>query len=159
MATKERLAIQVTHYAELYDLDPSWLKAIISQESNWNPWAVRFEPGYQWLYEIVKSAKKAQVSLDTESATQKMSWGLGQVMGALAREQGLIGPIPSLLTPEVNLEHMCIRLKYLKSLSSNKDDVFAMYNGGPAANKKMDGKYRNQLYVDGVNAFLTQEKV
>jgi len=157
MDPKEKMKELATQCAINHSIEPAWVRAIVSVESSWEPLAVRFEPGYQWVYEIVKSAKLAQVSLDTESATQKMSWGLGQIMGALAREQGLTGPLPKLLTPEVNLEHICIRIKHLKNISNQKDDIFAAYNGGVAAMKKIEGKYRNQKYVDNVNTFLTKE--
>jgi hypothetical protein len=33
-----------------------------------------------------------------------------------------------------------------------------MYNGGQAALRKIDKKYRNQSYVDGVNSYLAKEE-
>lgn len=136
-------------------VDSKWVKAIICQESQWNQYAVRFEPGYRWLYYPQIFSKHYLISLDTETTTQKMSWGLGQIMGALAREQGHKGLMAELLKPEVNIKHICIRLKKLKTISPLAEDVFAMYNGGAAAKQKnQTGKYRNQEYVDSVLSYL-----
>lgn len=133
-----------------YGIDPKWFQAIISQESNWDICALRYESGYQWLYDTEECAKRSKVTLATEIACQKMSWGLGQIMGALAREQGLMGSLVMMIQPEINIEHMGIRLKHLKNLSQEPSDVFAMYNGGPSARRKNNGVYLNQSYVDKV---------
>lgn len=159
MVIPKELKPMIEKYAKAYGIDPNWVSAIISKESSWDILAIRYEAQYPYLYNVKTWAKKSRVSEATEETSQKISWGLGQIMGALAREQGLIGPIPSLLHPEVNIEHVCIRLKRLKELSSDRDDVFAAYNGGPGAIKKMaSGLYveKIQKYVDGVNAFLKQ---
>jgi hypothetical protein len=111
MALKDEVAPFIHKHCDAYGINPAWVRAIITQESSWNPCAIRYESSYQWLFEVEKCANLAQVTLATELVTQKMSWGLGQIMGALAREQGLAGQIPLLLTPEINIKHMCKRLK------------------------------------------------
>jgi soluble lytic murein transglycosylase-like protein len=139
--------------AEQYDLDWTWMSAIVSTESGWNPYAMRYEPSYAWFYKTEECAKLAKVTLATEIATQKMSWGLAQIMGALAREQGHHGALSELTIPEINIDQLALRLKYLRGLTSESDAVFAAYNGGPGALKKIDGAYVNQKYVDTVNSF------
>lgn len=139
----------------LYQIDPSWGKAIVTAESQWNPYAVRYESSYSYLFEPMEYAKSGLISLSTEIATQKMSWGLGQVMGALAREQGHTGVMAELVDPELNLKHMCIRLAELKNRSNDAEHVFAGYNGGPGAMRKLEtGRFSNQKYVDRVLEYL-----
>lgn len=140
----------------VYQVDPNWLKAIVTQESQWNQYAIRYESSYQWLHQPESCAKKSGVSLATEIATQKMSWGLGQVMGALAREQGHTGMLSELVKPEVCLKHVCIRIDRLKKISADPADVFSMYNGGPSAIHKNSGLYLNQRYVTSVLSYLAK---
>lgn len=141
--------------AKRFHLDPLWIKAIILQESGGNPWALRYEKNYSYLFQPKIFAKHHLISLDTEIETQKMSWGLGQLMGALARQQGHTGLMAELVQPELNIKHICIRFQDLKTISQVKDDLFAMYNGGPGALKHLvNGKYPNQSYVLAVNLHL-----
>lgn len=135
-------------------VDPAWVMAIIEQESQFNTAAVRFEPLFKYFYKPAHFAEHPLISIDTEIATQKMSWGLGQIMGALAREQGHQGFMAELLKPEVNLKHICQRLKFLKRYSHEAEAIFAAYNGGPGALRLIDGKFKNQNYVDSVLSHL-----
>src|SRR6478736_1371356 len=98
-------------------IDPNLFKAIISQESAWNIFAIRTEPTYKWLYQPEEFAKNPLINLSTEVATQKMSWGLGQIMGALAREQGHKGLMGELLDPNINIKHIGLRLKTLSKMA------------------------------------------
>jgi hypothetical protein len=133
-----------------FGIDPLWIRAIISQESGWNTYALRYEAAYRYLFDTVGRAVEARVTVNTEIVTQKMSWGLGQIMGALAREQGLLGHMGQLFEPDTNIWHIAKRLFKLKQYSAVKEDVFASYNGGLDALHKVSGKYTNQTYVDSV---------
>lgn len=145
----------IKKYSSLYQVEPDWIKAIILTESSGNPYAIRYEGSYPYLFEVESSAKKANVTLATEIASQKISWGLGQIMGALAREQGHKTSIVELVTPEINIKHICIRLEYLKKLAKETDDIFAGYNGGPGSMRLgFDHKYPNQVYVDKIHKNL-----
>lgn len=137
----------------VYQIPRSWVESIITVESGWNPYAIRFEANYQWLYTPQKFLNHNN-SYATEMTAQKFSWGLGQIMGALAREQGHTGLLTELLNPELNVKHICIRLEKLRSISQDPLTVFAMYNGGPGARKKLEGKFVNQAYVDKVSEEL-----
>jgi len=143
---------QIKNIATHFNLDWKWLEAIIAHESSWNSFAMRYEKDYPYLYQVDVCAKLSGMSIDTEVVTQKMSWGLAQIMGALAREHGFHGPLSQLTDPATNILHLGIRLSYLVRLNPSKDAVFAMYNGGPGVKKLPDGKYANQAYVDAVNA-------
>lgn len=142
--------------AKEFDLDPRWIMAIIWTESKGNPNALRFEPNYSFLYRPETFGGKGLISRDTEIITQKISWGLGQIMGAVAREQGHQGLMAELLAPNLNIYHICTLLKRLTRISSNPSDVFAMYNGGPGVLKKIvGGIYPNQSYVNTIQNFLS----
>ncbi len=150
MENMEELKVLADKISQQFALPCHWIKAIIDQESRWNQWAVRYEPNYEWLYNPDKF-KSDLISRSTEIQTQKMSWGLGQIMGAVARQQSLIGPLASLLDPTTNITHMCKLIKTLQAYSSDPSVIFATYNGGGGARVKLsDGKFKNQFYVDAI---------
>lgn len=145
----------IEKYSEHFNINANWARAIIMTESGGNPYTLRYESSYNYLYETEKCAKLAKVTLATEIATQRISWGLAQVMGALAREQGYTGSLAQLTDPDLNISHLFIRLDYLNRLAhGNKDSIFAGYNGGPGSLRKVNNLYLNQKYVDTVNSFL-----
>ncbi len=153
----ESLKITVLKIATDYKLDPNWVYAIILQESAGKHYHIRYEPKYKYLFRPEFYAKKLGISLATEVASQMTSWGVGQIMGALAREQLHGGLMAELIQWELNIKHICIRITALMRISINKDDIFAMYNGGPGILAKSQKGYFNQEYVDGVNRYLKQE--
>lgn len=145
----------IQKYAQKFNIDQNWVKAIISTESDWNQYALRYESSYQYVFEIEKCAKRARVTLATELATQRISWGLGQIMGSLAREQGHTTSLSELCDPETNIVHLCTRLSYLKLHAGGiESSIFAGYNGGLGALRKVNNLYLNQKYVDTVNSHL-----
>jgi len=138
---------------ERFGCDPALVAALITVESSWNPYAVRYEPGYQWLYQPEKHAKRHGVTYDTEVALQRVSWGLLQVLGATARELGFNLPLPALCEPQLGIEY---GIRYLVGLKRNymqRDDLIAAYNAG-SARKNAEGQYVNQRYVDKVKRVL-----
>lgn len=144
----------VLKVSQSYGVDPHWVMAIILQESAGNRYQIRYEPRYRYLFHPDLFSKKLRVTLETETQSQKISWGVGQVMGALAREQGHMGLMAELIDHELNIKHVCMRLKNLRKYSNEKDDLFSMYNGGPGSLQKSQGAYLNQSYVDSVNQKL-----
>lgn len=153
----ERYQVIIQKVADTHGINPDWLNAIIQTESGWDIWASRFESGYQWLYKPEAHAKLCRITVQTEIAAQKTSYGLGQIMGALAREQGHIEALGKLFLPEINIEHIGIRLKWLKrrpEAAGSSDAIFAGYNGGPGSMKRIGGVYPNQVYVDKINLAL-----
>lgn len=150
------LAIQVAlspiieKNAAEYQLDPKMISAIITQESNWDKYAVRYEEKYTYLLNPFHYSTLLNISLTTEIQVQKMSWGLGQLMGAVARELGFQGPLASLCDENINIEYICKLLSQIKKIAKTIEEVFAIYNGGYRALAKTDGHFRNQSYVDSV---------
>lgn len=132
-----------------FGVDDRVMAAIITVESAWRHWAVRFEPGFD-LGEspTAKYAKENHITAATEAVLEKCSWGLGQVMGATARWLGFSGPLNSLCEPHTG---MLWAVKYYARLSKryeSRDDRIAAYNAGSAVRK--GAAYANQAYVDKV---------
>ena len=145
--------------AKKHGLDPALVCALCEVESSWIPWAVRYEPKYRWLYNL-----QGGISVDvglyepeeaTEAVQQKISWGLLQIMGAVARERGFRGWLTELCDPTVNLEWGCKHLRWmidhnnaygLPDYRIKPEDLAAAWNRGTRV--VVDDKYKNQSYVD-----------
>lgn len=122
--------------------------AICRTESGLNPWAVRHEPQYKYFVGDRMSA--------TERMTQGTSWGLMQVMGAVAREYGHVGWLSELCWPDVGLRYGLRHLKRYYDRYKNWPDAIAAYNAGSPRRK--DGKYENQAYVDKVLTYWKDQE-
>lgn len=144
----------ITDVASRESVPVNLLAAIVFVESGGNRYAARFEKDFKWVFQTKKFAMEANTTETTEMMLQMTSWGLCQVMGAVAREYGVVGPLMKILDPEVNLTVACKLIKKLAAKHSQRDDIIASYNGG-APVKTIDGKYRNQGYVDKVNAAIS----
>jgi soluble lytic murein transglycosylase-like protein len=115
--------------AKQHGLDPALVCAVIEQESNWNPWAIRMEPAF-----YAKYTKPMSLS-DTEEYTRAISWGLMQLMGECARELGFKEKFLSYLcVPEAGIEWGCQWLeRKLKAAGGDVRKALLLWNGG--ANK------------------------
>ena len=146
----DALAALIRGIAEKHGLDPLLVEAIATTESGGDQWAYRYEPGYRWIYEY----KDRRVSADTELSGQKTSWGLMQIMGAVARERGFREPfLTRLLLPAESVEYGCRHLSHLVGRGFLGSDLVAAWNAG-TPRKRADGTYENQQYVDKVSANL-----
>jgi soluble lytic murein transglycosylase-like protein len=132
-----------------WNLDPKRLMyAWIEQESSWNPHAVREERGFYRNY-ILPNVGDRRVA--REQWARATSWGLLQIMGQVAREQGFRSKyLPELLIPEVNLYHGS---QFLAEDRKPRTDgtwagALAAYNGGLGGNR--EPPYRRQEYVDDI---------
>lgn len=152
-------------------LSPNLVEAVVLQESSGDPWAWNPEPRYRYLWNVQTRAPfrvltEAERGSETPPAdfpslagdrdqewwAQQASWGLMQVMGALARERGFAYPfLTELCGPAVNLGIGCAQLATL--LAWAKGDVrqaLAAYNAG-------EGNYTSaagQQYASQVLALL-----
>jgi soluble lytic murein transglycosylase-like protein len=120
----------VADVAGAHKLDQPLVCAVIEQESNWNPWAVRYETDFFTRY--VRSPYLAGKFAITEAQTRTMSYGLMQVMGEVARELGFDGEfLTELCDPRVGVEFGC-RLLARRLAASRGVVVEALlgYNGG-----------------------------
>jgi soluble lytic murein transglycosylase-like protein len=112
--------------AKDYGLDPALVCAVVEQESNWNSWAIRFEPAFEAKY-----LEHLNVGA-TEKTARSISWGLMQLMGENARELGFTGEFLSLLCdPETGLEWGCRHLSVQMTKTSNDvHEALLRWNGG-----------------------------
>lgn len=88
--------------AAYHEIDSALVCAIVEQESAWNTYAIRYEPGFRARY-------VAPLGLPpTEEIARSISWGLMQVMGQVAREHGFDGKfLSTLCDPALGLDLGC----------------------------------------------------
>lgn len=153
------------------------VSAMVLEESSgdteaWNP-----EPHYRWVWDVrrerpfrVTSAEALDKAppenfpcycgdRDAEWWGQQASWGLLQLMGAVAREMGFdrTQHFPALCrNPELNLAFGCAYLRRLHARWHREHGwpgVVAAYNAGsPRLND--GGRFVNQRYVDKVAVWV-----
>jgi soluble lytic murein transglycosylase-like protein len=121
-------------WAAKYGLNPYIVAAVCEQESGWNPFAVRWEPAFFQRYVVPQGLGDS-----TEAYTRAMSFGLLQVMGEVAREEGFAGKfLTELCDPDTGLDYGCRKLKkcFIEHGVLLSDDVqlaahpLLSYNGG-----------------------------
>lgn len=135
--------------AKRHDVDRFLLASIISVESSGNTTAVRFEPEFKWLLTPEKYARELKITKKTEEIMQKTSWGLGQVMGSVARELGHEGDLAELCNPEMGAHYTAKKIRSLMDKYEGIEDVVSSYNQGSPRSNPL-GKYNNQGYVNKV---------
>jgi hypothetical protein len=142
--------------AQAHGLDPDLVCAVIYVESNWNSWSVRHEPMYKYLFHPRICADKFGIpSVNTETFLQMTSFGLMQVMGAVAREYGFDGWLTELCIPELGLEYGCKHLKKKLDLyGGNEMKAAAAYNAGSVRYEPSGVNFINQGYTNKVHAKL-----
>lgn len=165
---------EIREFSDNYDLPYGLINAMVQVESGgdadaWNP-----EPHYRWFWDVHKQApfralRSGEVEAkyppsdfpclkgdrDQEWWAQQASWGLLQVMGAVARERGCRAPyLTALLRPRVGLEYGCAHLAHYKKRFIDSDGwpgVIAAYNQG-GVYRDSEGAFRNAGYVAKVRA-------
>ena len=140
--------------ADRYVIPRPLALAVVEQESAFDPWAWNPEPKYRYLWNLrtnqpfrkLTPAEIASevppldfkaylgVSADAEWWGQQASWGLYQIMGAVAREYGFRGRFLSqLCDPAVGVELGCRHLGVLLRRFKNPFSALEAWNGGPGA--------------------------
>lgn len=149
-----------------FKLDAKLVKAQVQIESGGHPYAFNPEPVYRYLWDVVKKVPFRHVDAmelaskippkdfpsltggkDHEWWGQQCSWGLMQIMGAVAREHGFDGLyLSELCDAAVNLDLGCRHLAgLLKWAHGNEEQALAAYNGGRAGNNIPP--FRNRPYA------------
>lgn len=112
-------------YAQRYGLFEHIVKGIVEQESNWDPWAVRYEPEFEARYVDWK------ILTPTERKLRSCSWGLMQVMGQTAYEDGYRGNLLLLIDPDLGLAWGCqVFAHKLQHAEGNYERALLLWNGG-----------------------------
>lgn len=124
-------------------LDPVLMCAIAEQESGWDTWSIRYEPAFMAKY-VAPLYTNHKISA-TEAWARAYSWGLGQVLGQVAREHGFAGTyLSELCDPAVGIPVMCkVFTSKLKMGGGDVLEGLLHYNGG-----------KNKLYPGEVLARL-----
>lgn len=125
--TKDALIDLAVQTANAHQLDPVLVCSVVEQESAWDTFAIRFEPGFYTRY-VAPQALASQ----TESQARAFSWGLMQVMGQTAREAGFKGRYLSMLcNPGAGLDIGCKVLKgKLARHPQSVESGLLAWNGG-----------------------------
>lgn len=148
-----------------HGLDELTVLALVAQESSGRPGAWNPEPKYRWFVDCTTGEPFREVTdeevasevppddfprppgldRDAEWWGQQASWGLMQVMGAVARERGFDRPdLPDLTQPVVGVTYGVRQLVWLRRRVDSTEDMLATYNGGLGA------AGGNRSYVDAV---------
>jgi soluble lytic murein transglycosylase-like protein len=127
-------------YAKLYSLDVPLVCAVTEQESGWNPFAVRAEPAFYARYIL-----PLKLSDTTEAFLRAASFGVMQVMGQVARENGFAGRyLTELCDPDVGMNIGCkVLAAKLKQAGGNVGAALLLWNGG--ANKAYPDEVANRM--------------
>jgi soluble lytic murein transglycosylase-like protein len=147
MTPPAQLVVLARRIAAAHSLDPALVCAVVEQESAWNPWAMRYEPAFFTKY-VAPLYTNNKVSA-TEAYARGFSWGLMQVMGQVARENGFTEPfLSALCDPSEALEMGCTVLR--KKLSAKGGDLTAgllAWNGGANSAYPMQVLARRTHYL------------
>lgn len=116
--------------AQAEGLDPSLVCDVVEQESNWNPWAMRYEPLF-FAKSVAPLYTNNKVGA-TEAYARGISWGLMQVMGQVAREKGVASLfLSTLCDPPVGLAVGCRILRQkMDAAGGDTPKALLAWNGG-----------------------------
>ena len=137
-------------------VDPKLLLAICTVESSLNPFAIRYEPSYKYLFFPREIASKLGITETTERVMQSCSIGLGQIMVAVMREYGYHDHIVKAMSnPEIPLMYSAIHLKKYLEKYGDEQSAISSYNQG-SDRKTPGGQFQNFIYVDKVSSKLRE---
>src|SRR5260370_42339109 len=88
-----------------HGLDSSLVCAVVEQESSWNTFAMRYEPAFFSRY--IAPLYAANKLTPTEAYARGFSWGLMQIMGQTARENGYEGSLAFICDASAGLDIGC----------------------------------------------------
>ena len=134
-----------------WGVDPrAVMNSWVAQESDWDPWATREEPGFYRRY-IAPNLLGGSFRMKREQWELAISWGLLQVMGVVARERGFDGLyLSQLCEPSLGLYFGVEHLLHQKGRGDGSwSQALAAYNGGLGGNVRA-GQLRRQEYVDEI---------
>lgn len=134
-------------------LPAALIAAVIQEESRFDPWATRAEPRYMRSRAVRRAAARF-VKLHPRGATsftelvdRSRSYGLMQIMGETAREQGFMQPfLAELYLPKNAIAHGAKLLaQLLRHYHNDTLAAISAYNQGTAHKRR--GVFLNARYV------------
>ena len=144
---------EIERAAKAHNVPAPLIAAVIQEESRFDQWATRAEPLYYKNRKVRRAAMRwirahpGGPNQFTELADRSRSYGLMQIMGETAREQGFASPfLAALYIPDNAIAHGATLIKRL--LARYKNDTLSAisaYNQGSA--KKRRGVFANARYV------------
>lgn len=152
------ITLYILDISQIYEIDASIIAGLVMTESASNPYAMRYEPEWRYVYKTKEFSEKIRCTRNTEIIGQKTSWGLIQIMGTVAREMGFMGWFSELCNPPIGLE---FGIKYFSKKMRQYvvlDHAISAYNHGRPWLLK-DGTYGNQAYVDKVRGYANNLEV
>jgi len=140
-------------------LPPALIAALIQEESRFDPWATRAEPRYLRSRAVRRAAARfvrthrLGPNAFTEFVDRSRSYGLMQVMGETAREQGFARPfLAELYLPRNAIAHGALLLaRLLRRYRNDTLAAISAYNQGTArmlrAHRSRRAVFANARYV------------
>jgi len=126
LSTLDARKALVTKWATKYGLDVAMVCALIEQESDWNQWAMRYEPAFYDHYISNMTSLSA-----TEMIARATSYGLMQIMGQTAREFGCtVRFLSQLCDPDTGIDIGCRKLQKCFAVHGADESGLLAYNGG-----------------------------
>ena len=160
---------QIEAAAIAHGLDSLLVQAMVKVESNYLQFALNPEPVYRYFWNVRDHAPFRPVTQnelkskyppadfpclagdpDQEWWSQQTSWGLLQVMGAVARERGFREPyLPALCDVDMNLQIGCEHLRWLFARAAGEvEKAVGAYNAGLGGWDSAAGKrYRLKVFA------------
>ncbi len=134
-------------------LPPALIAAVIQEESRFDPWATRSEPRYLSSRRVRRAAQRfvrahhGGANAYTEFVDRARSYGLMQVMGETAREQGFSAPfLAELYVPTNAIERGATLLaRLLHRYHNDTLAAISAYNHGSA--RKID-QHRRAVFAN-----------
>lgn len=149
---QDRVKYSIAAAAKKHGVPLELVTAIVQVESSGNTHAVRFEGGFYDRY--IKDREwqtYGAVSKSTERIGLATSWGLMQIMGAVARERGFEAPFFALLCePEIGTDYGCRHLAYLWGRENGDwPRVIRAYNTGRGGHSVLGDAYLAKVKAAG----------
>ena len=143
----------IIYYSKQLNVNHQIIAAIVWQESRCEPYAMRFEPGFYAKYVKDTTYAKLQgflppsqvVTQETERKARATSWGLMQIMGQVAREEGFKELyLAELVDIETNIRFGAKHFsKLLDAVNGKIDAALLRWNGG--GNKDYPAQVLNHI--------------
>ena len=130
MMEREQIVQLARGVAARHEIDAALVCAVCEQESGWDPWAIRYEPAFYERY-VRPMIASGELRDKTEARARAFSWGLMQVMGQTARENGYGGHLAGICEPETGMEVGCRMLAgKIAEAHGDVERGLLLWNGG-----------------------------